>query len=58
MSDVLSVYKYHPDLEIKEAQGERISFRTSDLKGSYEILIRGFDSGGKYLEKRIPFTVE
>ena len=58
MPDVRNTLYWNPDLEINEELEARISFRTSDLKGSYEILIRGFDSSGKYLEKRIPFTVE
>jgi len=58
MPDMRNTLYWNPELKINEEQGQQISFFTSDLKGSYEILIRGFDSNGKYLEKRVPFTVE
>jgi len=58
LPDVRNTLYWNPDLELTQEMGQRISFRTADLKGSYEILIRGIDSTGKYLEKRVPFRVE
>lgn len=58
LPDVRNTLYWNPDLELTQETGQRISFRTADLKGSYEILIRGIDSTGKYLEKRVPFRVE
>ncbi|MEA3461035.1 MAG: hypothetical protein U9R49_04080, partial [Bacteroidota bacterium] len=58
MPDVRNTLYWNPGLELQTEMDQEISFRTSDLKGDYEVLIRGFDSTGKYLEKRIPFTVE
>ena len=49
---------WNPGLKLNPENTQQISFQTSDLKGAYEILIRGYDSNGKFLEKRIPFTVE
>ncbi len=58
MPDVRNTLYWNPDLELSSEMPQKISFRSSDLKGDYEILIRGSDSTGKYLEKRIPFRVE
>ncbi len=58
LPDVRNTLYWNPDLELNQETGQRISFHTADLKGSYEILIRGIDSTGLYLEKRVPFRVE
>ena len=58
LPDVRNTLYWNPDLELTQETGQRISFRTADLKGNYEILIRGIDSTGKYLEKRVPFRVK
>jgi len=58
LPDVRNTLYWEPLLELKPETGQRISFRTADLKGNYEILLRGFDSTGKYLESRVPFQVD
>jgi hypothetical protein len=58
LTDVRNTLYWNPGLELNSTTGKRISFRTADLKGEYEILIRGIDSTGKYLEKRAGFRVE
>ena len=58
LPDVRNTLYWNPGLELNSATGKRISFRTADLKGEYEILIRGIDSTGKYVEKREGFRVE
>jgi len=58
LPDVRNTLYWNPALELKPEMDQRISFLTADLKGEYEILIRGVDSTGKYLEKRVPFRVE
>jgi len=58
LPDVRNTLYWEPSLELMPETGQRISFRTADLKGNYEILLRGFDSTGKYLENRIPFQVD
>jgi len=58
LPDVRNTLYWNPELDLNPETGQRISFRTADLKGSYEILIRGIDSSGKYLELRVPFQVE
>ena len=58
LPDIRNTLYWNPALEMKPEMDRRISFFTADLKGEYEILIRGVDSTGKYLEKRVPFSVE
>ena len=58
LPDVRNTIYWNPALEMNPEMDQRISFLTADLKGEYEILIRGVDSTGKYLEKRVPFRVE
>jgi len=58
LPDVRNTLYWNPGLEMNPETDRRISFLTADMKGEYEILIRGVDSTGKYLEKRVPFRVE
>lgn len=58
LPDVRNTLYWNPGLEMDHESDQQISFLTADLKGEYEILIRGVDSTGKFLEKRIPFSVE
>ena len=58
LPDVRNTLYWNPELELKSGEEQKISFRTADLKGSYEILIRGFDATGKYLEQKVPFRVD
>lgn len=58
LPDFRNTLHWEPSLTLDPETGQKITFRTADLKGSYEIQIRGFDSTGKYLEKRVPFRVD
>lgn len=58
LPDVRNTIYWNPSLKMDPGQSQKISFRTSDLKGEYEVLIRGADTSGKFLEKRVGFTVE
>jgi hypothetical protein len=58
LPDFRNTLHWEPSLPLDPETGQKITFRTADLKGSYNILIRGFDSTGKYLEKRVPFRVD
>jgi hypothetical protein len=42
---------WNPDLIIP-AEGKSVSFYTSDRKGSYDILVRGFTKDGEYYYKK------
>ena len=56
--DVRNTLYWNPGLILNPDEREFIKFQTSDLKGEYEILIRGSDTAGRFVEKRIPFRVE
>ena len=56
--DVRNTLYWNPELKLNPDESELIRFQTSDLEGEYDILIRGSDSTGKFVEKRIPFRVE
>ena len=58
LPDVRNTIYWNPSLKMDPGQSQKISFRTSDIKGEYEVLIRGADASGKFLEKRASFTVE
>jgi hypothetical protein len=58
LPDVRNTLYWEPAIEMETETGKRISFTTSDIKGDYEILIRGFDATGKYLEQKVPFRVD
>jgi hypothetical protein len=58
LPDVRNTLYWNPKLHLHPNQSQKISFYTSDLKGEYEVLIRGSDASGKFLEKRVSFTVE
>lgn len=57
LPDVRNTLYWNPGLRINPGESRTIHFQTADLEGAYEILIRGNDSTGRYLEKRIPFQV-
>lgn len=56
--DVRNTLSWDPEIKIRPGENRSIHFQTADQEGEYEILIRGIDSTGRYLEKRIPFRVE
>jgi hypothetical protein len=56
--DVRNTLYWNPRLTLNPDESGLIAFQTSDLKGEYEILIRGSDTEGRFVEKRIPFRVE
>jgi hypothetical protein len=57
LPDVRNTLYWNPELKLGPNESEVIRFTTSDQAGDYEILIRGSDSTGKYVEKRIHFQV-
>jgi len=56
--DVRNTLFWNPRLLLQPEEEATLHFRTADLEGEYEILIRGSDSTGKFITKRIPFRVE
>ncbi len=56
--DVRNTLYWNPGMQIMPDETGIVRFLTSDQEGEYEIFIRGSDSTGKYVEKRIPFRVE
>jgi len=55
--DVRNTLYWNPYLKIKPDTPETISFYTPDAGGSYQVVLRGFDSEGGYMEKIVPFQV-
>ncbi len=58
LPDVRNTLYWNPHLELTTDEKRMISFQTSDLKGEYQVFIRGYDSLGEYFEKAIPFRVD
>jgi len=58
MPDVRNTLYWNPGLLLQPEESTSLRFRTGDQEGDYEIFIRGSDSTGKFIEKRIPFRVE
>jgi hypothetical protein len=58
MPDVRNTLYWNPQVTLQPEESTSLRFRTADQEGAYEILIRGSDGTGKYIEKRIPFRVE
>lgn len=58
LPDVRNTLYWDPGLQLVPDMEKQITFRTSDLKGEYEILFRGTDATGAFIEKRVPFSVE
>jgi len=57
LPDVRNTLYWDPELILAPGESRAIRFTTTDQAGDYEILIRGSDSKGRYMEKRIPFQV-
>jgi hypothetical protein len=58
LPDVRNTLYWNPGLKLNQEHPKKISFLSSDLKGAYEILIRGRDSAGEFVELKVPFQVE
>ena len=56
--DVRNTLYWNPYLQIQPDTPETISFYAPDAGGSYQVVLRGFDSEGSYLEKIVPFQVK
>jgi len=57
LPDVRNTLYWNPELILGPDESQVIRFTTSDQAGEYEMLIRGSDSTGRYVEKRIHFQV-
>jgi len=58
LPDVRNTLFWDPDMALEPGETAGCSFYTSDATGNYEILVRGYDSSGKYVSKVVQFTVE
>ena len=58
LPDVRNTLFWDPDMALRPGETIGFSFYTSDVKGDYEILVRGYDSSGKYISKSVNFSVE
>ncbi len=58
LPDVRNTLYWNPELQLSPDRTQSFAFFTSDQKGTYEILIKGYDSDGRFLEKRVAFSVE
>lgn len=58
LPDVRNTLYWKSGIDMRSDETSGFSFYTSDLKGNYEILIRGIDKEGKYFSKMVPFRVE
>lgn len=56
--DVRNTLYWNPELELQPGEEKRISFRTSDLAGEYEVLIREFDKDGRVNSSSLFFRVK
>ncbi|HER09814.1 MAG TPA: hypothetical protein ENO20_12985 [Bacteroides sp.] len=56
--DLRNTLYWNSSMDLDPGAKTSFSFYTSDAKGKYEILIRGYDDTGKFLEKSIPFEVK
>ena len=55
--DLRNTLFWDPGVNLNPGETGSFSFHTPDAKGNYEILIRGYDDTGIFIEKRIPFVV-
>lgn len=58
LPDVRNTLYWNPEFKLNPDESGIIRFQTSDLIGEYEIVIRGIDTTGKFVEKRLSFQVE
>jgi hypothetical protein len=58
LPDLRNTLYWDPCMDLNPGEKSSFSFYTPDAKGNYEILVRGYDDAGKFIEKRIPFTVQ
>ncbi|MEN8229535.1 MAG: hypothetical protein ABFS38_15350 [Bacteroidota bacterium] len=56
--DVRNTIYWNPYVELSPGENRELSFLAPEVPGFYQLLIRGYDATGIYLEKSIPFRVE
>ena len=56
--DVRNTLYWNPDISLAPGEECALPFYTNDLPGSYEILVRGFDTRDRYVESSAFFEVE
>jgi hypothetical protein len=56
--DVRNTLFWVPNVDIEPGGTLGLTFNTADVKGDYQVMLRGYDSSGRYISKRIPFTVQ
>ena len=57
MPDVRNTLYWDPHIRIMPGAPEPIHFLTPDQSGTYQLVFRGFDSKGSYIESIFPFHV-
>jgi len=58
LPDVRNTLFWDSDMVLVPGETVDCDFFTSDVKGDYEILVRGYDSSGKYISQSAYFRVE
>jgi hypothetical protein len=58
LPDVRNTLYWNPELELEPVKDQSFTFLTADSEGEYEILIRGRDANGTFLQKSVTFRVE
>lgn len=57
MPDVRNTLYWNPGITLNPGESRQISFTGTLVPGSYEVVVRGYDTQGSYYESRVPYYV-
>jgi hypothetical protein len=58
LPDTRNTLLWEPFIRLEPGEDLRLDFTTADSRGPYEVLIRGWTSAGRPIEKRLSFEVQ
>jgi hypothetical protein len=58
MPDVRNTIYWNPHIRIRSGEEPELTFISPEVRGNYQVVVRGFDSGGSYFESSYSFRVD
>ena len=58
MPDVRNTIYWNPHIRIRHGEEPELTFISPEVRGNYQVVVRGFDSSGSYFESSYSFLVD
>ena len=57
MPDVRNTLYWNPRITLNPGESKQLSFTGTLVPGSYQVVVRGYDTQGRYYESRVPYYI-